>query len=185
MKRYYQFLAWIIAGMVLLLFLSGVIYKSIIGMELTTQLAAYGFVGLFALVFVLELIPQYFSPFMVSISALLFGLDPFAVCLVSVVASSVSSLTAFRIGRKLSTRFVEDIVNGGKKKEKNNSHNLTGRIINGWGRWIVLATALTPLPYFSMLFGAMRMKPDNFYLFGMVPRVAGYVLITLFMAVVL
>ena len=44
------------------------------------------------------------------------------------------------------------------------------------GKFAVFIAAISPIPYFPFLIGALPFKRINFYIFGIIPRIIGLVL---------
>lgn len=177
MKRYFKFFSWAVAIAILALFITGIIYRTFLWGQIEGGIAKYGYIGLFVLVFLLDFLPQYISTYAPVTSALLFGMDPFAVCIVSIFASGFGSLLAFEIGLNASRRFINDIT---EKKE----HKKLEQDVNKWGKWIMLLGALTPLPYVPMIFGALKITRRNFYIYGVAPRIASFIITILALVLV-
>ncbi len=169
MNGYYKFFSWAVTIAVLLLFVAGIAYRVEIGEKVNASIATYGFMGLFILVFLFDFLPQYLSTYVPITSAMLFGMDPFAVCIVSIVASTVGSILAFEIGSKASKRFINDVINI-------KDHKKVERSANTWGKWVVLIAAFTPLPYIPMLFGALKLTRRNFYIYGVAAKTADFII---------
>jgi membrane protein YqaA with SNARE-associated domain len=168
MKGYYKIFSWAISIAVLALFITGIIYRLEIGDKIDTSIAAYGFIGLFVLVFLFDFLPQYLSTYVPVTSALLFGMNPFIVCIVSIVASTVGSILAFEIGSKASKGFINDIIDA-------KAHKKVESEANTWGKWVVLIAAFTPLPYVPMLFGALKLTRRNFYIYGVAAKTVDFI----------
>ena len=164
--------------MCIALFVLAIIYRNVLLDNIEFGIASYGLLGLFVLVFLMDFTPQYLSLYFPIVSALLFGFNPFAVLLVSVIGSYAGSILAFEIGKVASKRFIHDVV--GRKDYKK-----VERGMNKWGKWYVLAAAITFLPYIPLVFGALRLNRKNFYLFGVIPTTAMFfVLIAFFVYII-
>jgi membrane protein YqaA with SNARE-associated domain len=169
MNGYYKLFTWAVTIAILALFIAGIVYKVEIGEKVTAGIATYGFIGLFALIFLFDFLPQIMSTYIPVTTALLFGLDPFAVCIISIVASAIGSILAYEIGLKASKRFINDVIN-----EK--AHKKVEKGANTWGKWVVLIAAFTPLPYIPMLFGALKLTRKNFYIYGVCAKTADFII---------
>ncbi len=169
MNGYYKFFTWAITVICIAAFIAGIIYRVELGDQVEMSIAAYGFIGLFALVFLFDFLPQILSTYVPVTTALLFGMDPFAVCIISIVASALGSLLAFNIGAKASRRFINDVINVKDQKK-------VERAMNNWGKWVVMLAAFTPLPYIPMLFGALKLTRKNFYVYGVLAKTVDFVI---------
>jgi membrane protein DedA with SNARE-associated domain len=177
MDGWYKFFTWVVTIAVLLLFAAGIVYRVEIGTQVSMNIAAYGLIGLFALVFLFDFLPQYMSTYIPIASALLFGMNLFAVCVVSIAASTIGSILAFEIGRKASKHFINHVID-----EK--AHKKVEHATNAWGKWVVLIGALTPVPYIPMLYGALKLTRKNFYIYGIIPNVVNLLAATLLLALI-
>ncbi|MCU0642171.1 MAG: VTT domain-containing protein [archaeon] len=176
MNGYYKLLTWMITIGVLVLFVAGIAYRVNVEEKVQTSIAIYGFVGLFVIVFLFEFIPQILSTYIPVTTALLFGMDPFAVCIISIVASAMGSIPAFEIGRKASRRFINDVID-------KRAHRKVERYANTWGKWVVVIAAFSPLPYIPMLFGALKLTRKNFYIYGVLAKTVDFIVSIAFLTI--
>lgn len=135
--------------------------------SLDNALQVYGGVGIFVLSFVLDAIPQYISPHIALFSAALLKINMIVGFLLVAIGSTLGSLTGFFIGGLVRKPVVVDFV--GRKKYKQ-----IERFLNEGGKWFVTVAAVSPLPYVPLVLGALRMKKHKFLLYGVIPRLLGF-----------
>lgn len=138
--------------------------------EINQTINSAGLRSLFAITFLLELIPNYVSPHLSLVSALLLRLDPFMVTFTIILSSGISSMLGFELGRKYGKNFVSETL--GKKRLK----RVEERINKKGGKSTVLLAALTPIPYIPLVIGSLLMERKNFVLWGVIPRQISYLL---------
>lgn len=172
MNRPYKIFMWLIAVLTIIVICAAFYYRRFLEMEISAVISAYGLLAVALLVFILDFFPQYLSSYLVLISGLAFGLNPIITCAFAIIASSTSAILAYEIGKRSSRRFVKSVV------EKKDFEDMS-KGINRWGKWIVFASALSPIPYFPLLFGALGLQKEKFYYYGLVPRAAGFIAITI------
>lgn len=130
----------------------------------------YGYYALFAVNFLLEFVPQVIAPALALASSIAGGLNVHLAILVGVFASFLGSVSGYEIGLENGFELLEDIV---KKRNVNKVVNF----MNNYGKYAVLAAALSPLPYVPMIIGALNMNRKNFALFGLIPRAIGLIVV--------
>ena len=138
--------------------------------EVTREIMAYGLLGLFVLVFLLDFIPQIISSHFAIIAGASSGLDINLVVLFSVIGTILGSMLGFKVGRKQGLCFIYYHF-----KEKT-----VKRVFGFWkkyGHMFVMLSALTPLPYFPVIFGSLEMSKEDFIKYGLIPRIVSFVLI--------
>jgi len=133
---------------------------------LTKSLNSYGIPALFLVGIILESTPQFISPVVALATGILAGMNIYLAILVTVLGSIIGSLVGFFLGERYMLSAVELMV---PKKDMNKLDYL----MNKYGKIIIPITAITPLPYFPIFFGAMKMSWRNFIIYGMVPRAIG------------
>jgi len=132
--------------------------------------------GLFAVAiyaFLLDLIPQNFSTHIVILLTYFLGINSLLSILVILISGALSSLFGFWLGKSVEKDFFEDIA--GKNISKN-----VEKAMKKYGNWYVLVSAISPLPYIPILFGAFDMKWRNFIIWGLIPRILGFMVNALF-----
>ncbi len=134
------------------------------------NLLSYGFLAIFILVFLFEFLPQVLSPDYVVLASISVGLNIYLIVLYAIMGSIIGSLLGYYIGYRHGFKLVSAMI----KKES------LDRVLRGWdkhGKWFVLvsATAPLPVPYFPLVFGALRMSLKDFLLWGVLPRALGLI----------
>lgn len=143
---------------------------SYIKTEINENVESAGLRSLFAITFLLELIPNYVSPHLSLISALLLNLNPFMASFTIILSSTISSMLGFEFGRKYGKHFVSETL--GKKRVK----RIEERINLKGGKSTVLLAAITPVPYIPLVIGSLLMGRKNFIIWGVIPRQLSYVI---------
>jgi membrane protein DedA with SNARE-associated domain len=131
--------------------------------EFSTQVQNYGIPGLFAMVFLLELIPQLVSPIIILIAGIFAGINVHLAILTAVFASAMGSTLGFTLGKKYVCKALNIL---GDKKAIAKITKLT----NKYGKIMIPIAAFSPLPYLPVLFGAMNFTKKNFLIYGLIPR---------------
>jgi uncharacterized membrane protein YdjX (TVP38/TMEM64 family) len=134
--------------------------------KLKAEIYYYGIWGTFLSSAVLDLIPQFLSPFMVLATVIVAGLNVHTAVLLVVLGSTIGSLIGFALGKKYMFRVVNYFV---KPETVDRMTNL----MNHYGKLAVPISAVTPLPYVPMVFGALNFSKRNFIIYGLLPRVIG------------
>jgi undecaprenyl-diphosphatase len=130
----------------------------------------YGYIGLFFLTIFFEFIPQLISPFFSLIVGIIVGLNADFVILLTILGSAIGSILGFLFGRKWGKSSLYAFLN---------SEKIT-KSINFWkkyGKFYVFLSAISPLPYWPIVFGAFDMNKREFILFGMIPRILGLLIV--------
>jgi len=136
------------------------------------ELRVYGLFILFVLALVLELVPQYIAPQLFAFNAAILGLGFWETTLSLYAGCFVGSIIGFELGFKYRGKlsrllFEEDKIENVKEK------------INNWGRYAILAAAISPVPYVPILFGSLSLSRKNFFIFGLIPRFFYYLLFSI------
>lgn len=163
MKKWFEVLTISIFVFFILLFFVSIIFRGQITSVLDEQIKTYGLLGLFIGSFILELIPQYIAPQLFVFNSALIGL-PFLKSILSLYFGSVfGSIIGFEIGKKYGEKNLEGYLKENTKRKIKN-------IIKRWGNFGLFVTAISPLPYLPMVFGALFIKRKNFIIYGVIPR---------------
>ena len=104
---------------------------------------------------------------------ILAGFSPHGLILTVALGSFIGSLGGFYIGY-LYSNDIADLVISQKNRQKH-----TKRIrhyIDRYGKIITAVIAITPVPYFPVVFGTIKLKPKDFIIYGAVVRSCSYVL---------
>ena len=173
MGRHYRVLAVVLVMIVVILTIIGVLNVEAIKAGVSTQFESYGLTALFVLTLIIESIPQYISGHMVLTVGFALGVDPLSLLMVVIMGGLGGSIIGFVVGRTIRENVMVDIF--GAKRYKKVRHAM-----NKYGRWYVALAAVSPLPYVPMILSSLGMSYRNFIIFGLIPRVIGYIGLMLF-----
>jgi membrane protein YqaA with SNARE-associated domain len=170
-KKTLKISGFLISGIVIFLFSLSIIYKNTIISFLSAQTGSYLLTLLFILSFLMELIPQYISAHLLIINIAILDMPLFYATVIITIGTFLGNIAGFEIGRKSSFQAFQ-------KKELRKVENY----ISKYGKFFMFIAALSPLPYFPMIFGFLKIKRRDFVFFGMLPRIIGIILLSLFLA---
>ncbi len=130
----------------------------------------YGLSFLFISVFLLDFLPQVISPDFTLLLALGIGMNIYSAVIITIVASSLGSALAFLVGYHYGFKTIAPLF---KQEDLDKTLKFWGK----HGKWFVLASATLPIPipYFPLIFGALRMKKSVFIIWGIIPRAIGFI----------
>jgi membrane protein YqaA with SNARE-associated domain len=145
-------------------------YKEVMA-NASEDIEHYGLWALFIFTFLFEFLPQFISPDYSLLLAIGIGVNAYSVVIVTIVASAVGSWLAFLIGYYYGFGVIAQFF----------SEYQLSRILRVWGKhgkWFVLAAGTVPLPipYIPVIFGALRMSKKDFILWGIIPRLIGFII---------
>jgi len=163
-----------IVDIIIVLFIIGLSIFSLLNYQdikqgITQSVQTYGFISLFLITAFLEFIPQFLNPIVVVWAGILSGLHASFVIFVAIIASSFGSIMGFGIGRKYGFKYVCILF---KRETFEN-------VINFWikyGKAFVFISALTPVPYIPIVFGALKMSWRDFLVYGLIPRMFNFII---------
>lgn len=161
---------WIVLGIFILLTIYFLFNYETLKNYLANDVQGYGILALFVIVFLLELLPQILSPDYPLMLAIAGGANIFSATLATMAASLIGSLLGFFIGHRYGFKFVDLVTNDKTLKKITSFWDKHGKIF-------VLASAVLPLPipYYPVIFGALGMKLKSFVLWGVIPRIIGFI----------
>jgi undecaprenyl-diphosphatase len=154
---------------IIVLCLVSLLSYSLYKKQIDQTMLFYGGLGLFFVIAFLELVPQLLSPhifFIVSLSYL----GVFEAVILAIFASVFGGVLGFELGRKYGWRFIYPFF-----EEKN-----IERIYNNWqkyGKWWVLFSAFTPLPYIPLIYGSLGLSRKEFLIYGLLARVLSFIIL--------
>ena len=162
------FLLLILVSLCIISLLSYGFYRT----EITHYVILYGVLGLFVSIVFIDFFPQFvvLDPYLFLTVSITSGVNIILAVIIASLASILGSTLAFELGRSAGYRMICPLFDMKK----------IIRVIKFWkkyGKWFVLASVYTPLPYFPLVFGALEMKRRDFWLFGLLPRVIALALI--------
>lgn len=155
----------ILAVMVISLF--GYVY---IQRALTGELLEYGAFGVFAVVFFLELIPQFISPQILLPLSITAGINPHSVLLFAIFGSTLGSLLGFYLGEQYGLSAFKRFL-----KESQVARFL--RLVERYGKVAVFIAAIAPVPYLPIVLGSLGVTRKDFALYGLTPRALGFAVV--------
>jgi len=158
----------LIAMVLVLLAIISMIYYTPLKAQIGVQVQTYGAVAIFFLSGFMELIPQLFYSGLPMIIAMASGMSTTFAIILTLLGSTIGSIIGFAFGKKYGYKmtyalFEDEIM---LKIEK---------WIEKYGNFYMTISAVTPLPYVSLVFGAFNIRWRDFILFGIVARVAGFI----------
>jgi membrane protein YqaA with SNARE-associated domain len=163
----------LITVLVIWLFIWSIVNSSNLKTDLEEGGTTYGATGIFVLSGLLELVPQYISPHISLFSSAFLGLNILLGFLLVAIGSFVGSFVGFEIGksfRALSLILEDAMGHEACSKMKN--------FLDHHGKWYLIIAALSPLPYVPLVLGMLDMKRRDFFLYGVIPRMIGFLIMT-------
>jgi membrane protein YqaA with SNARE-associated domain len=157
-----------ISVLVLFLFSLSLIYQKEVLSLLQLEEGIYGTIVLFFLAFFMEFIPQYLSPHLLIFNIAILKIPLLSVTILVIIGSIFGSLLGFEVGRKTSPKEFS------KERLKKVRY-----YISKYGKFFMAIAAISPLPYFPMIFGFLKIKRFDFLIFGILPRSIGIILLGL------
>jgi len=140
--------------------------------ELADAVLTFGVSALFIFTFLFDFLPQFISPKLVLIAAILSGFDPFTAVLTTIIGTTFGSIFAFEVGHHYGRDYVEQLIDRRHEKQFE-------RIVHEYGRWGVLISAVTLL-YMPIIVGAVGISRKVLWIYGILPRIFIYIIIGLF-----
>jgi len=156
----------------LILFILSIIYAKNIENKLGSNLENYGAIILFFIAFFIELIPNYLAPHIGAINAAIIGISIETTISCLILGSIIGSSLGFEIGKKYGTKLEKNFL---KEERIDQIEN----ILNKKGRWGVSLAAISPLPYLPIVLGSVKFSRKNFFIYGIIPRTLGIILLVL------
>ena len=122
---------------------------------------------MFFFAFILDLLPQIISPFLIIAVAIASGFNLTFVLTVVILGSVLGSTLGFYLGKKYGLRVIAPLF----------SPKILQKIFNFSeknGKFVLLLSHFTPLPYVPLIFGALEIRKRDFALYGILLRVIIY-----------
>lgn len=134
--------------------------------------AAYGFAGLAAIVFVMDILIQPVSPDFLILSSTLGGANLIFASFIGGTASTLAGIIGYFIGRKLIFRGVLGLFS---LKHLTNGQ----RLFKKYGIWAVAVGALSPVPYSAVCWsaGTYNMQFKRFLITSIVTRIPRFFIV--------
>jgi len=171
-KKIFGIVTILFAVVFAVIFILSLVYVSEIETLLGSNLQNYGGAILFLLGLFIELIPNYLSPHLGIINAYALNLNLDTTLAFLLLGSVTGSLLGFELGNIYGVKLADNFVSREKIKK-------IEKALNSKGRWGVLMAALSPIPYFPIVLGSIKLSWKNFVIFGVIPRSIGIVLMAL------
>jgi membrane protein YqaA with SNARE-associated domain len=138
-----------------------------------TQENDTNYIILFLTAIFLEAAPQLVSVSLILTGIILAGTTPHTAIFIVTAGSFIGSLIGFLVGHLFAERAVELIISEKRiEKEKSRIRKYTDK----HGKWMLAILAITPLPYFPVLFGGLKMNGKEFIIYGALIRALSYVM---------
>ncbi len=137
--------------------------------DITYRINRYGFPSLFIISLLLESVPQLISPVVILSLSIVAGMKPYFAIPIAILGSLIGSMISYHVGKKYMQVAVSSFV------ERDSAKKLIG-LVNKYGKIIVPIAALSPLPYLSIVIGAMNFSRRNFILYGLIPRAFSFLI---------
>lgn len=167
LKKSIEIIGIILFVLFLGVFIITVLNYSTLKQQVANELVSYGYVALFILCFLFELFPQLLNPIFPMILSFTVGLNFYGCLIIVIISSILGSYLGFSLGKKYGLKlvymFFED-----KQVDK------TINFFKKYGKHFMWIAALTPLPYFPVVFGALDISKRDFILWGIIPRTILY-----------
>jgi membrane protein YqaA with SNARE-associated domain len=168
LRRIIRIFAWVVLALTLFFFVYGITHYSAIKDMSQSAVQNYGLPAMFLISFFLDLFPQFLSGHNLVLVAGILSFNPFSVIVVVLIATFLASVVGFWLGKNLEEDVFKEIF--GKK-----IYNKIDKGMKKYGRWYSAVSAVTPLPYVPIIYGALDMEWKDFLLFGVIPRMVGFV----------
>lgn len=171
-KREIKIIDIIVLFLVVIIAVLGLISYNFLKVQLNTEIIIYGLIGLFIMTLILELIPNILNPYLGLLLGIASGFGFFNTVLAVSLGSVFGSTLGFFIGHKYGFNFVSPLF-------KENTLKKVIKFWNKYGKGYVFFSAITPLPYFPLIFGSFRLDWKNFLIFGVLSRIASFIAVGL------
>ncbi|MDP3987124.1 MAG: VTT domain-containing protein [Nanoarchaeota archaeon] len=173
-KRSLRILGITITLLTLLIFFLSILFREEIQLFITHDAENYGLAAVFIIVFILELIPQYVSPHLIIINAGILRFSILSITALSILGTITSSLLGFYLGRTYGFEIIRNFYN-------KNKINYIDKKMDAYGKWFLVVAAMSPIPYLPIVFGSFNIKWHTFILYGVIPRIIGFIALGLLM----
>lgn len=169
-RRRVEIIGIIVSIIIVAISIASLLFYGFYKEKLTEEIIAIGAAGLFFSVFFLEFVPQLLSSHLPLVVSTISGIGILESVVIAVAASLLSSVIAFEIGRKYGWKFVCSLTTP-KKLIK---------IVNFWDKYekiYVFLSAISPLPYFPLVYGSLGMTRKSMLFYGIIPRIISFVFV--------
>jgi membrane protein YqaA with SNARE-associated domain len=156
----------IIILIVIFAFIFSIIYNNQIEKFLNQNIKNYDLSIVVLLSLILELIPQYISPHALILNGVIIKISLFQVTLFAIMGSILGGILGFELGKKYS-----------KIKYKTKRWIKIKDYLNKYGKQYMAISAVSPLPYSPLIFGALKITRKEFYIYGLISRIIGLIVL--------
>jgi len=157
---------------ILIIFILGVLFFTHVKVFINLIVSEYGYVGIFAMSLITDLLVQPVVPDIPLIAGILGGLNPWLVLVASVFGVYIALLIAYYIGKKIGAPGIERIV-GKKTYQKIYNHKFGAK-------WFMFISALTPIPYIPYLVGLWQFSLKDTLFYVVLPRTIRIIILFVF-----
>jgi len=164
LRREIKIIDILIAMIIVVFAIISIIYYKNLKVQISLQVETYGLIGLFLISAFMDLVPQIFSPVFPMIVLIVAGFNVHLAILVACLGAVAGSILGFEIGRKYGFKYLEALFEDDSLKK-------IDYFIKKYGKFFIALAALTPLPYFPMIFGAMNFSRRDFFVYGLICRI--------------
>lgn len=168
-KRGWKIVGWLFSLVLTALLVLSFVYYGQFRAEISRIVGVYGFPGLFLIGFLLELIPQFFSPHLALVVTIYFGLNLPLALLFIIIGSLLGSTLGFWIGKKKGLEVTYSFVAKGDITRFQ-------ELVDKYGKIVLLIAAISPLPYLPVVAGSLNINWKHFIFFGALPRAIGFIM---------
>ncbi len=153
------------ALLVILLSIASLLSYNYFKSAVSTEVLFSGYVAMFLLAAIMDFIPQFISPFMIIAVGLASGFNFMLTLVLVLMGSILGSLFSFYLGTKYGLKVIAPLFS------QKMLHKIF-RFSEKNGKFVVLITHFTPLPYIPLIFGALEIRKKDFILYGVLLRAA-------------
>ena len=154
---------------IVLVFVLGVMYFTILEESVNFLVERYGIFGMFFGSFILDLLVQPIGPDLILIFGVFAKINPYTVLISSVLGSYLSLITAYYIGKKIGGAGIEKIVGKRTYEKIQNSPN--------YGKLILFFGSISPIPYVPYLAGMWRLSFKEVLIIILIPRTIRFIVV--------
>lgn len=158
--------------LMILIFISFALFAFYVQQIITIFVSDYGFIGIFIMSFITDLLVQPIGPDVPLILGVAVKLNPWIVLLTVLLGSYTALLVAYYLGKTVGAAGIERII--GKKRFAKLSKYETG------SKWFMFIGSLTPIPYIPYLVGLWRFSFVDTIMFVIIPRTLRFVIVLIF-----
>lgn len=168
-KRIIKYSTIFLLCLITALFIGVLVFYSELKTQILSLIATYGFIGLFFIVFFLELLFQPIAADLPIIAMILAKANVYVVLITVLVAAYAATITNYVLGRVYGEVGLKRVL---KEKTYDKWHGMYKK----YGKLALILAAITPVPYAPMcwIVGMFKMKKLEFFTYGLLPRTIRY-----------